>query len=310
MRVVFVLVLTLAVTWARARAQEPPNPPAWMNIEKIMRQEEQKQQAKFKELARCGRGVVRALILAGAAWGAMRAGRAMRSRSRVVREEPQTRMTDPGPGPFATQPTHSTAVTDKPDTSRFTVKSSPTDTRDEASLLTKQLVLSNELGEDELIEHLGAPTETFTACPAVTIICFVVSVAFVGLGTVGGIATIRGTLSDRPNSLPLATAIGFGVPLSAMILGGIWLFVWAIRRFSYRLLVCPAGFIQVYRRKAVGAYWEQISAVDLTENTDKDGRTDRKCVVHREDGFKFVFRTDYPKRVGELMEMIVSHVRT
>jgi hypothetical protein len=172
------------------------------------------------------------------------------------------------------------------------------------------MVLSNQLGEDELIDCLEEPRETFKACPVVTIACFIVSAAFIDLGTIGGLETIKWYLSGQPNSLPLAMVIGFGVPLSAMILGGVWLFVWAIRRFSFRLLVCPAGIIQVYRRKAVGAYWDQISAVDLTENTDRDGRTDRKCVVHRVDGFKFVFRTHYPKRVRQLMEIIVSHVRT
>jgi hypothetical protein len=81
-------------------------------------------------------------------------------------------------------------------------------------------------------------------------------------------------------------------------------------RFSFRLLVCWGGIIQVYRGKTAGARWDQISEVDLTENTDQGGRITRTCVVHRVDGFKFVFRTEYPKRVGKLIEMIVSHVRT
>jgi hypothetical protein len=234
----------------------------------------------------------------------------MRWSGRVESKDLQVRKSDPGPGLFDTQPTLSTAFKDKRDAPTFTVTSSPKENRDEASLLTREMVLSNRLGVHELIDCLGEPMATFKPCPILTIVCFVVSVVFVGLGTIGGLATIQWTLSDRSNSLPLAMAIGFGVPLSAMILGGVWLFVWAIRRFSYRLLVCPAGIIQVYRRKAVGAYWDQISAVDLTERIGTDGWTDRKCVVHREDGFKFVFQRDYPKRSGKLVEMIVSHVRT
>jgi hypothetical protein len=112
-----------------------------------------------------------------------------------------------------------------------------TDDQADASFETKQKVLPNQLTEDELIDLLGAPTETFKACPAVTIMCFVVSLVFVGLGLIGELGLIRLFLSDRPNSMPLAVAIGFGLPLLAMILGGAWLFVWAVRRFSYRVLV-------------------------------------------------------------------------
>jgi hypothetical protein len=224
--------------------------------------------------------------------------------------DPRVRKSDPGPGLFDTQRAPSTAVTDKLDAPTFTVTSSPKENRDEASLLTGQRVLSNQLSKDELIYYLGEPRETFTACPVVTIVSFVMSAAFIGLGIAGGLALIHKHVSNLPDRLDLGVVIFMGVPLLVMILGGVWLGVWAMRRLSYRLLVCRGGIIQVYRGKAAGARWDQISAVDLTENTDKGGRTDRKCVVHRVDGFKFVFRTDYPKRVGKLMEMIVSHVRT
>jgi hypothetical protein len=305
-----VLVFTLAVTAASARGQGPPNVGPNVDINKVRDDYLRKKRKEFDDLVACGRGILGALFAAGGAYAAMKGARAMRSNRRVVREDPQARKSDPGSGPLFTQPTSSTAVTDKQDAPTLTVTSPPKENRDEASLLTGRMVLSNQLSEGELIDCLGEPSETFKACPVVAIMCFITSAALIGLGTVGGLATIRWYLSGQPNSLPLAMVFFFGVPLSAMISGGVWLFVWAIRRFSFRLLVCPAGIIQVYRRNAVGAHWDQISAVDLEENTDRDGRTDRKCVVHRVDGFKFVFRSNYPKRVRKLMEIIVSHVRT
>jgi hypothetical protein len=308
--VTFVLVFTLATTAASARGQGSPDFRP-QDVHEAFRKEEEKRQKNFKEMFGCVCTIMTALMGAGGAWGAVRGGRAMRSSSRVVREDPRVRKPDPGPGLFDTQPAPSTAVTDKPDTSRFTVTSSPKENRDEASHLTRQMVLSNQLGVDELIDCLGKPNETFRPCLVTTIGCLVISAAFIVMGTAGGVATIQWTLTDQPNrtTLPLGMAIGFGVPLAALILGGVWLFVWAIRRFSYRLLVCPAGIIQVYRRKAVGAYWDQITAVDLTETTKEDGWTDRMCVVHREDGFEFVFQRDYPKRSGKLVKILASHVR-
>jgi hypothetical protein len=306
-----VLILILA---ARAEAQPgnpgrpnfdpPPRPPRYEDVAPNTGKD-------VKKLFGCVCTIMTALMGAGGAVGASRGARAFRSNSRVVREDPQVRKSDPGPGLFDTPPAPSTAVTDKPDAFGFTVTPSPKENRDEASHLSRQMVLSNQLGVDELIDCLGKPNETFRPCLVTTVGCVVISAAFIVMGTVGGVATIQWTLTDQPNrtSLPLGMAIAFCVPLAALILGGVWLFVWAIRRFSYRLLVCPAGIIQVYRRKAAGAYWDQISAVDLTETTKEDGWTDRQCVVHREDGFKFVFQRDYPKRSGKLVKMIASHVR-
>ena len=249
------------------------------------------------------------MIAAGA--GALAKGaRAVQNRRRVEREQPHAFRAESGPFPPAVSlHTSSTAVTNQLAPSEFHVTWSPTENRDEASLLTRQMVLSNQLNKEELIDHLGTPTETFKPCLAVTLVCFVLSVVFIGLGTVGELALIRNVLSAGPNSMPLAGGIVLSVPLVAMILGGGWLVVWAIRRFSFRLLVCPAGIIQVFQGKAVGAYWDQLSAVDITENRDPNGRATKTCIVHREDGFKFVLAPDYPKHVSKLIEIIVSQVR-
>jgi hypothetical protein len=317
MRVVtIVFVVLLAATAARAASQNPEPPPVLPPAPPVMpsdgfmkkiEEDSQKRQQQFNDWVGCGREVFYALLIGGGAWGAMKGARAVQNRRLVARAEPQAPKAEPGPV-AAQLPISSTAVTNQLDPSGFSVPLSPTENRDEVSLLTRQLVLSNQLDKEELIDHLGPPTETFKACPLVTIMCFVVSVAFIGLGTAAELALIRNMLSGGRNSIPLAEGLVISVPLLAIILGGAGLVVWAVRRFSFRLLVCPAGIIQVYRGNAVGAYWDQLRTVDLSENRDQHGRAAKTCIVHREDGFQFVFRTDYPKRVSKLIDIIVSHV--
>ncbi len=166
-------------------------------------------------------------------------------------------------------------------------------------------MLSNKVDEKTLIQHLGMPAQTFKPCPIVTALCLFLGVLFTGLGISGLCSLLPGRPSDTFWGIICAGALA----LAIIMLPGIGLLVWAIPRLFFRVSVCPAGIIQVSLRGVAGAFWDQIKTVEHETTKPANNVNWVTCRVHREDGFRFVFGSYYPKDVSKLAELIISHVK-
>jgi len=313
MKLALAILLAAPLARAQGQLQRLPEPFLQQDIDKIMDMMKDKISDKVKkeleqERAQSGtphnldwlRELVMVLMIGGGVLGANRALNARLRRRRVDRNSSRVVSAVPAPGLAAVQPPI-LSETLCPD--GYSESPLPAENQGGALLRAKQLLLSNELGLNELIHLLGPCTRTFKPCLFVTSLGIFSGFFFVAVGMI----VISYLLWDF---LSLALVVVVGSIMLTVSLAGGFVFIWAIRRISFRVMVCPAGIIQVHRGRAAGAFWDQISAVDLPSREDLATplQFGNECVVHREDGYKFVFRGDYPKGLPELMETVVSHL--